>query len=142
VLTNQAGIARGIVREAFVEEAHNHIAERLSLGGARLDGFYYCPHHPDASVESLRMQCDCRKPRPGMLTRAAADLEIDLTRSFVVGDRWHDIEAGQAVGSRGVLVRTGYGRSEELTPKAGVTAAAVVDNLVEAASWILGTSAA
>src|SRR3954466_11640293 len=71
VITNQAGIARGIVREAFVEEAHRHIADRLAAGGARVDGFYYCPHHPDGVVEQYRTECECRKPAPGLLRRAA-----------------------------------------------------------------------
>lgn len=137
IVTNQAGIARGIVRPAFVEEAHAHIADRLAAGGARVDGFYHCPHHPDGIVESLRLQCRCRKPEPGLLLQAAGDLNLDLASSVVVGDRWHDLEAGLKVGARGVLVRTGYGRSEERAPRAGTTPAAVVDNLMEAVSWIL-----
>ena len=137
VITNQAGIARGVVRESFVAEAHAHISARLGEGGAHVDAFYHCPHHKDGIVEALRRDCDCRKPMPGMLTRAADDLDIDLTRSFVVGDSWHDLQAGQAVGARGVLVRTGYGHADEKAPKAGLTPAAVVDNVVAAVSWIL-----
>ncbi len=139
IVTNQAGIARGIFKESFVAEAHRYIADRLALGGAHIDGFYYCPHHPDAAIDALRQDCDCRKPKPGMLTRAAADLGLDLSASFVVGDRWHDLEAGQRVGARGILVRTGYGRTEEASPKAGLQPAAIVENVAEAASWILRT---
>jgi D-glycero-D-manno-heptose 1,7-bisphosphate phosphatase len=138
LLTNQAGIARGIVPRAFVEHAHAHIAERLAAGGATMDGAYYCPHHPDGIVDTLKRRCACRKPQPGMLHQAAADMGLDLSRSFVVGDRWHDIEAGLAVGARGVLVRTGYGVAEEQTPKPGVEPAAVTDNLMGAVAWILG----
>ena len=137
IVTNQAGIARGIFKEAFVAEAHRHISDKLALGGARIDGFYYCPHHPEAVIDALRQDCDCRKPKPGMFTRAARDLGLDLARSFVVGDRWHDLEAGQQVGARGILVRTGYGRTEEAAPKAGVQPAAITDNVIEAVSWIL-----
>ena len=137
IVTNQAGVARGIVREEFVAEAHRHIRLRLEAGGARVDGFYYCPHHPEAAIERFRQTCDCRKPQPGLLRSAAVDLGLDLTRSFVVGDRWHDIRAGSAVGARGILVRTGYGRTEEAAPTAGVSPVAIVDNLMEAASWIL-----
>lgn len=137
VITNQAGIARGIVTEAFVAEAHAHISGRLAAGGARVDAFYHCPHHPDGTVPSLRTRCECRKPQPGLIRRAAADLDIDLSRSFTVGDRWHDLQAGHAVGTRTVLVRTGYGASDERTPRAGVTADAVVDNLAAASAWIL-----
>jgi D-glycero-D-manno-heptose 1,7-bisphosphate phosphatase len=140
VVTNQAGVARGIFEEPFVAEAHTHIAEQLAAGGARIDAFYYCPHHADGIVDPYRRACDCRKPQPGMLKQAAADLGIDLEQSFVVGDRWHDLEAGQAVGARGILVRTGYGRIDEASPKTAVRPAAVVDNLIGAVSWILHAS--
>ena len=144
IVTNQAGIARGIVEESFVGEAHRHIAARLEAGGARIDGFYYCPHYLAGVVEKYRIACDCRKPQPGMLRRAATDLDLDLARSFVVGDRWHDLAAGQAVGARGVLVRTGLGWKDEAAPVSrrqgsgpAVEAGAIVDNLMEAAAWIL-----
>ncbi len=137
VVTNQAGIARGIFQESFVAAAHQHISDRLAAAGARVDAFYYCPHHPEAVVEEFRQACDCRKPQPGMLTRAAADLDLALDRSFVVGDRWHDLEAGQRVGARTLLVRTGYGRTEEAAPKTHVQASAIVDNVIDAVSWIL-----
>jgi D-glycero-D-manno-heptose 1,7-bisphosphate phosphatase len=137
VVTNQAGIARGIFKESFVAEAHQHIAQRLAAGGARVDGFYYCPHHPEAVVAEFRQACDCRKPQPGMLTHAAADLDLALDRSFVVGDRWHDLEAGQRVGARTLLVRTGYGKTEEAAPKPRLQPSAIVDNVIEAVSWIL-----
>jgi D-glycero-D-manno-heptose 1,7-bisphosphate phosphatase len=137
IITNQAGVARGIFQEGFVAEAHRHVTMTLARGGARIDGFYYCPHHPEASVEQYRKSCECRKPQPGMLRRAAEDLKLDLARSFVIGDRWHDLQAGDAVGTRGILVRTGYGRTEEASPTRAVRPAAIVDNLIEAASWIL-----
>jgi D-glycero-D-manno-heptose 1,7-bisphosphate phosphatase len=137
IITNQAGVARGIFPESFVGEAHRHITQTLELGGARVDGFYYCPHHPEASVGQYRQSCECRKPQPGMLRQAAGDLQLDLARSFVIGDRWHDLQAGAAVGARGILVRTGYGRTEEAAETSGASAAAIVDNLIEAASWIL-----
>jgi D-glycero-D-manno-heptose 1,7-bisphosphate phosphatase len=137
VVTNQAGIARGIFSESFVGEAHQHITERFAAGGARVDAFYYCPHHPEAVLQEFRQTCDCRKPMPGMLTRAAADLDLALDRSFVVGDRWHDLEAGQRVGARTLLVRTGYGKTEEAAPRPHVRPSAIVDNVMEAVSWIL-----
>jgi D-glycero-D-manno-heptose 1,7-bisphosphate phosphatase len=137
VITNQAGIARGIVPESFVATAHAHISKRLEAGGARVDGYYHCPHHPKGIVPELSRSCECRKPRPGLMLKAASDMDLDLSQSFVVGDRWHDLEAGRAAGTRAVLVRTGYGAAEEHSPKAGVTADAVVDNLAGAAAWIL-----
>jgi D-glycero-D-manno-heptose 1,7-bisphosphate phosphatase len=137
VITNQAGIARGIVKEPFVAEAHRVISEKLAGGGARIDAYYYCPHYRSGTVEKYVMACECRKPGPGMLLRAAQDLDLDLTRSFVVGDRWHDVGAARAVGARAVLVRTGLGRGEESRPEAGVTADTIVDTLADASAWIL-----
>jgi D-glycero-D-manno-heptose 1,7-bisphosphate phosphatase len=134
VVTNQAGIARGIVPESFVHEAHRAITDHLAAGGARIDGFYYCPHHPEGTVPELRRACDCRKPGPGMLRRAASQLELDLPRSFAVGDRVHDAQAAHAVGARGVLVRTGHG-APDATAEHTVT-----DNLIAAVSWILQAS--
>jgi D-glycero-D-manno-heptose 1,7-bisphosphate phosphatase len=134
VITNQSGIARGIVQESFVAEAHAFIDRKLAEGGARIDGYYYCPHHLEGSIEKFTRECDCRKPKPGQLHQAAADLDLDLAGSFVVGDRWSDVEAAAAVGGRGVLVRTGYGMqaAQESRP-----AAVIVDNLIAAVAWIL-----
>lgn len=137
VITNQAGIARGIVEERFVAEAHEAISSRLAAGGARVDAYYYCPHYKTGVVEQYVRACECRKPQPGMLLQAARDLDIDLTRSFVVGDRWHDVAAAQAVGARGVLVRTGLGAREAASPDPGVNPAAVLDTLADASAWIL-----
>jgi D-glycero-D-manno-heptose 1,7-bisphosphate phosphatase len=137
VITNQAGIARGIVKEPFVAEAHRAISARLEAGGARIDAYYYCPHYKTGVVTEYVKACDCRKPGPGMLTQAASELDLDLPRSFVVGDRWHDVGAARAVGARGVLVRTGLGAREAARPEAGTEADAVVDTLADAVAWIL-----
>jgi D-glycero-D-manno-heptose 1,7-bisphosphate phosphatase len=137
VVTNQSGIARGKLTEAFVNEAHRAISARLEAGGARIDAYYYCPHHPDGSVVSLAQACDCRKPGRALVDRAAHDMALDPAHSFVVGDKWLDVGLGRAVGARSILVRTGYGASEEQQPQAGVTADAIVDNLAAAVSWIL-----
>jgi len=137
VVTNQAGVARGIVEESFVGEAHRHIAARLEAGGARIDAFYYCPHYSTGSVQPYARACDCRKPQPGLLRRAQEDLDLDLTRSFMVGDRWHDVQAGQAVGARSVLLRSGVGRFEEGSPPPDLVPDAVADTLMDAAAWIL-----
>jgi len=102
VVSNQAGIGRGYFSAATVEAIHGRLAEQLAAQGARLDGVYYCPHHPSEG-------CDCRKPKAGMLVRAAREHGIDVRRAFVVGDKASDLEAGQRVGCRTVLVLTGYG---------------------------------
>lgn len=137
VLTNQAGVARGIIDESFIAVAHQHLQERFTAGRATIDAFYYCAHHPDATLAQYRQRCDCRKPAPGMARRAAADLNLDLARSFVVGDRWADIAVASAVGATGILVKTGYGATEAARPPADARVAAVVSNLAEAVSWIL-----
>lgn len=137
VVTNQAGIARGIVKESFVAEAHRAISERLAAGGARVDGYYYCPHYRTGVIAEYVRECDCRKPQPGMLRQAAQDLDLDLARSFVVGDRWHDVGAGRAVGARGVLLRTGLGWREEASPETDGDADIILDTLADAAAWIL-----
>jgi D-glycero-D-manno-heptose 1,7-bisphosphate phosphatase len=137
VVTNQSGIARGLFNDAFVGETHRHIDARLAAGGARVDAYYYCPHHQDGSVAAYATACDCRKPGRGMIDQAARDLDLDPARSFVVGDKWIDVQLGRAVGAKALLVRTGAGATEERQPPAGVTADTVVDNLAAAASWII-----
>lgn len=137
VVTNQAGVARGYFDEAFVRRANAEVDRRLAEGHARIDGWYYCPHHPEGTVPEYRRACECRKPRAGMLRQAASDLSLDLERSVVVGDRWLDVALASAVGATGVLVRTGYGATQEAEPMDGVQAATIVDNLMEAVSWML-----
>lgn len=105
LVTNQAGIGRGYYSEAAMRALHRELAARLAARGAHLDAIYHCPHHPDDD-------CDCRKPKPGMLLRAAAEHDIDLRRSFVIGDKMSDLEAGRRAGSNTILVLTGYGREE------------------------------
>ena len=117
---------------------NDHINERLREGRAHIDAFYFCPHHPEGKVAPYATACECRKPKPGMVNAAAADLGIDLAKSVVIGDRWLDVELGRAAGCRTVLVRTGYGQTEEQTrPTNGPAADYVADNLMEAASWYI-----
>jgi D-glycero-D-manno-heptose 1,7-bisphosphate phosphatase len=137
VVTNQSGIARGLITDAFVQETHRIIAARLAAGGARVDAYYYCPHQPDGRIAAPAHGCDCRKPGPGMIHKAAEDLGLDPARSFVVGDTWLDVGLARAVGARGILVRTGAGAAREAHPPADLAADAVVDNLAAAAAWIL-----
>jgi D-glycero-D-manno-heptose 1,7-bisphosphate phosphatase len=121
VVTNQAGIARGLYPEEFLHEVHATMQSQLIAQGARLDGVYYCPHlmperfAPHEHVENLsryRIACECRKPQPGLLERAARELAIDLAASYIVGDRYGDVAAGHAVGTRGALLATGHGTDE------------------------------
>lgn len=112
VVTNQSGIARGVLDEAALETIHDALTARLARAGARVDAIYHCPHHPTEGVPPWRASCECRKPRPGMLVRAAAELGLDLTRSWIVGDSVRDLEAGAALGVPGILVATGKGALE------------------------------
>lgn len=137
VVTNQAGVARGYFGEAFVRQAHAHLDARIAEAGGVVRGYYYCPHHPDATVPEYRQACECRKPAPGMLLRAAREHDLDLARSFAIGDRWHDVEAAARAGVTGLLVRTGHGETELAAPRPGVTAAHIFDNLIDATTWIL-----
>jgi D-glycero-D-manno-heptose 1,7-bisphosphate phosphatase len=120
VLTNQSGVARGLFPESFLAEVHGEVQRQLAAAGARLDAFYYCPHlvvgagewETGEGLSQYRVECDCRKPKPGLIARAAADFGIDVAHSFVIGDRYRDVALAHAAGAQGVLVLTGYGRAE------------------------------
>ncbi len=107
VISNQAAINRGMVMAETVEEIHSRMVTEIEAAGGRIDRVYYCPHRPDEA-------CDCRKPQPGLLKRAAADLDIELEGSYIVGDAWSDIQAGLAVGCTPLLVLTGRGQHQAL----------------------------
>lgn len=108
VATNQAVVARGWVEEQEVAHTHGWIQELLKrAGGGIIDKFYFCPHHPNGTLPEYRVACDCRKPRPGLLLKAAKELNIDLKRSYMIGDRLTDILAGQRAGCTTILVQTG-----------------------------------
>ena len=108
VVTNQPVIARGEVTFQELEEIHNKMETELGLQGAYLDAIYYCPHHPHkgykGEVPELKIECDCRKPKPGMLLKAADDYNIDLSQSYMIGDGENDIKAGLAAGCKTILV--------------------------------------
>jgi D-glycero-D-manno-heptose 1,7-bisphosphate phosphatase len=140
VVTNQSAIGRGVIAESFLHRVHDAIDARLNAGGARMEAYYVCPHHPDAELAPYRQVCRCRKPQPGMIERACRELELDPARSVMVGDRWLDVACGKAAGTRTVLVRTGHGAHEEERRPAGASVDAILNNLMEAVGWILRTS--
>jgi len=104
VVSNQPGVARGIVTEEMLEQIHGRLGELLARKGASLDGIYYCPYHPDGAVPQYRKDSDCRKPGPGMLLAASLAMDIDLPRSWMVGNEHSDVEAGAAAGCRTILI--------------------------------------
>ena len=142
VTTNQSAVARGIIDEGFLRKVHEEIDRRLARGGARIDRYFYCPHHPEARLEAYRQLCECRKPRPGMILTAAHELGLDLARSVMVGDRRLDVTSGRTAGVRAILVRTGLGAAEEegLVEGEGAQPDAILNNLMEAVGWILRNS--
>lgn len=136
VVSNQSGVGRGYYTEEDVEQLHRHIAAQLAAGSARVDAWFYCPHHPQGKG-SYALACRCRKPLPGMLHEAAARYAIDLTASVMIGDKLVDLEAGIAAGCRPILVRTGYGAEQEADLPSGV---AVYDDLLSAVRALTGIS--
>jgi len=143
VVTNQGGIALGLYDEAAMHRIHAALDGDLARGGTSVDGWYFCPHHPRAVVPELRVNCDCRKPRPGLVHAAQREHDIDLAASIVIGDKAIDIQLAEAVGATGILVRTGYGEGEIARADGAIVGAAIVTaNLVDAVSWVLSTRAA
>jgi len=139
VVTNQSGIARGLLTEEALEKIHGEMRRQLAEHGAHVDGIYYCPFHPEGTVEEFAKESELRKPKPGMLLKAAKELDIDLAASWMVGDSSRDMEAGQRAGCRTVRVRTRPGRHGapgELNDE-DVQADFTVRNLVDAARVIL-----
>jgi D-glycero-D-manno-heptose 1,7-bisphosphate phosphatase len=142
--TNQAGIARGYFSAETLREVNAEVERQLQREGARLDAMYVCTHHPTAGAPPYRLECECRKPKPGLLRLAAAEHGLDLTRSVMVGDKPSDVAAGQAAGAAGVLVLTGYGRGEweYLRREWTVKPDHVAEDLLDAVEWALGRLAA
>jgi D-glycero-D-manno-heptose 1,7-bisphosphate phosphatase len=139
LVTNQAGVARGYFDEWLIHEVHAKLTAELQTGGAHLDAVYFCAHHPTLGRPPYRLDCDCRKPKPGMLLRGAQEFGLDLTRCFVVGDRYGDVKLAHRVGAKGVLALTGYGLGEyeyqreqwERPPDY------IAENALTAVEWIL-----
>jgi D-glycero-D-manno-heptose 1,7-bisphosphate phosphatase len=141
VITNQAGIARGYFSEATLQQIHRELEKMLRAQEAHIDAIYYCPHHPAAGIGVYKIDCNCRKPKPGLLEKAARELNLDLHQSFIVGDKPADLQAGVAVGCRPILVRTGYGRESEMEmADSEFQPEYVADDLLEASRWILQSS--
>lgn len=148
VITNQSAIARGLIREKDLEQLHRFITDAFHQKGARIDAFYYCPHHPTEGTGVNTRTCDCRKPEPGLLLRAAQDLQLDLNASHMIGDTLRDIETGHRAGCRSILVKSGYGQEELLSPDKEKGSGSSLSNslqrpdhvsinILEAVHWIL-----
>jgi D-glycero-D-manno-heptose 1,7-bisphosphate phosphatase len=112
VVTNQAGVARGYFAEDMIQTIHETLKQEMAATDARIDAIYYCAHHPSVGDPPYRVDCDCRKPKPGLIRRAADEFDIDLAESWMVGDRYSDIELARNAGVNSAFVMSGYGRGE------------------------------
>ncbi|MEA3493697.1 MAG: D-glycero-beta-D-manno-heptose 1,7-bisphosphate 7-phosphatase [Candidatus Margulisiibacteriota bacterium] len=135
VITNQAGVARGLITEDMLQTIDKTLHKWILSGGAHLDGVYYCPHHPEHGVYPYKQECECRKPHSGLIKRAHRELNIDLSQSFMVGDKATDIEAGKRAGTKTILVESGRGKEEKkkMTEKPDH----IAENLAAAVDWLL-----
>ena len=131
ITTNQSGIARRMFGVSELEAVHLKVVAMLAVAGATIHGIYYCPHHPDGNDAMYSQECGCRKPQPGMLEQAAREHDLDLKRSFMVGDTDRDLQAGKRAGAKSILVLTGKGKE---TKQDG--ADYVATDLLDAARWI------
>jgi D-glycero-D-manno-heptose 1,7-bisphosphate phosphatase len=134
VATNQGCVGKGMITEEELGEINFRMVSMLGAEGAELDGIYVCPHHPDGTVSDYTMECDCRKPRPGLLERAASENGLDLAECFMIGDTMRDLEAARSAGARGILVLTGHG-SDTVSKEHG--AEHVAADLAAAVHWLL-----
>ncbi|MBX6313276.1 MAG: HAD family hydrolase, partial [Isosphaeraceae bacterium] len=140
VISNQAGVARGLFPEEALAAVEKRLRDLMAGLGVPLAGFYYCPHHPEGTVVGYAVACDCRKPAPGLILRAAREQGIDLTRSWFIGDILHDIEAGRRAGCRTILIDNGHETEWVLSPLRRPHRVAA--DLAEAARIITTTDAA
>jgi D-glycero-D-manno-heptose 1,7-bisphosphate phosphatase len=107
VISNQAGVARGFFKEEALDQVKEKLQQLMQSKGVELDGFYFCPHHPDGTIREYAMDCNCRKPKAGMFLKAAKDFNIDLSKSWMIGDILHDVEAGNSAGCKSILIDNG-----------------------------------
>jgi D-glycero-D-manno-heptose 1,7-bisphosphate phosphatase len=140
VITNQGGVARGYYPLKLMHEMHTFLTSSLNKEGAVIDAIFYCPHHPAGILPEYTVHCDCRKPKPGLIHQALEAFDIDMSNSYVVGDRCLDIELASRLDISGVLVKTGYGLGEidYVLPQQPRKPSYIAQNLLDAVKWILG----
>ena len=141
VVTNQAGVARGYFSEDMIETVHAQMTKDVTANGGRIDAIYYCAHHPSVGEPPYRVACDCRKPQPGLITRAAEEFDVDLSSSWMIGDRYSDVELARNAGVKSMFVLSGYGRGEWEHQRTTWSAQPdlVAENLLEAVQMIVST---
>ncbi len=138
VVSNQSGVARGYFTESFVKKTHKLIQEKLKKYGLSIDAFYYCPHHiKDVKIKKYLKDCNCRKPKPGMVLKAKKRFNIDLKKSFIIGDKLTDIKLGKNTNMKTILLLTGYGRKEKRKIDETIRPDFICKNLFSAAKIII-----
>lgn len=138
VVSNQSGVARGYFPVDLVHEVHDVLKKTLNQHDCTVDGIFFCPHHARGIVPEYRRECDCRKPKTGLIEQAQKVLDIDMSNSYVVGDRYLDIELANRLDLKGILVKTGYGRGEvEYILSNKPQPAHIAEDLLDAAEWII-----
>jgi len=141
VISNQSGVARGYFPVDLVHQVHDLMRQTLEESGARIDGVFFCPHYPTGTVPEYTLRCNCRKPRTGLVEQACRAFDIDMGNSFVVGDRYTEIELSRRLNLKGILVKTGYGLGEiEYVLPGRPAPDYIADDLLGAAEWITGRS--
>lgn len=133
VVTNQAGIARGYYKEEEMRKLHKHINNELKKYGAHIDAYYFCPHHPEHGIGDYKLDCNCRKPKSGMLEWASKEFNIDNGKCYIIGDKISDVQSGDGLNISGILVKSGYEFNEKLIPAKYV----IKDNLLESVKYII-----
>jgi len=139
VTSNQSGVARGYFPIELVEETNELMETELARDDAYVDGIYFCPHHPEGVLPEYSTECSCRKPDTGLIEKARSELDIDMERSYVIGDRWLDIEFAHNANLPGILVLTGYGKGdlEYIVPHKQIKPTYVAEGLLRGVKWIL-----
>ncbi len=139
IVTNQSGVARGYYPIDLVYKIHDFLKTTFKQQGAVIDGIFFCPHHPWGVVPEYTSECDCRKPKLGLARQALEYFDIDMTSSWVVGDRYIDMELAQRLSLKGILVKTGYGLGEieYILPAQSIKPTHIAQDLLGAVRWIL-----
>ncbi|MFQ5722543.1 MAG: D-glycero-alpha-D-manno-heptose-1,7-bisphosphate 7-phosphatase [Candidatus Aminicenantales bacterium] len=138
IITNQSGVGRGLIEESRLEDIHRQMKTAFTLQGARLDGIYYCPHYLFSKLPAYKKDCSCRKPLPGLGLRAASELNIDLSHSYMVGDKVEDILFGLNIQAQPILVLTGFGQESKIKlQRQGIQPSHIAPDLLAAVEWII-----
>jgi D-glycero-D-manno-heptose 1,7-bisphosphate phosphatase len=139
IITNQSGVARGYFPISLIHETHALLEDTLKKKGASIDGIFFCPHYPRGTIPEFTRECDCRKPGTGLIKKACDSFDIDMSRSYVVGDHFTDLEMAHRCDLDGILVKTGYGLGEltHVLPQMSVKPSYIADDLLDAVKWII-----